>query len=187
MKYKPNRVEFKAEVAQYLVGEYVYDLNSLYGHFEVLTDQRKARGVRYPLADALTLILLAKLGGEDGPTGMAQWLSHRAEMLVKALGLVRETMPHRLTISRILGHAVQVEELEQVLQRYFDDQVQLSQAIVIAIDGKVLRGTIALGKTQGTHLLAAYLPEEGLVLLEVEVETKENEIVAAAKLLAQLD
>jgi predicted transposase YbfD/YdcC len=187
MKYKSNRVEFKGEVQQYLVGEYVYDLNSLYAHFEALTDQRKARGVRYPLADALTLILLAKLGGEDGPTGMAQWLSHRAERLVKALGLVRETMPHRLTISRILGHAVQVEELEQVLQRYFDDQVQMSQAVVIAIDGKVLRGTIALGKTQGTHLLAAYLPEEGLVLLEVEVETKENEIVAAPKLLAQLD
>jgi predicted transposase YbfD/YdcC len=82
---------------------------------------------------------------------------------------------------------VAVEEFEQVLQRYFDGQAQLSQAIVVAIDGKTLRGTIATGQSRGTHLLAAYLPEEGLVLLEVEVETKENEIVAAPKLLRQLD
>lgn len=187
MKYNKSRVEYKVDVQQYLLGDYVYSLNSLYAHYEALTDQRKARGVRYILADALTLITLAKLGGEDGPTGMAQWLEERAELLVEALGLERETMPHRLTISRILGQAVQVEELEQVLKRYFDGQVQMSGAIVINLDGKVLRGTIPLGETQGTHLLAAYLPEEGLVLLQVEVETKENEIVAAPKLLAQLD
>lgn len=187
MKYNKSGVQDKLDVQQYMVGAYVYELNSLYAHYEELTDQRKARGVRYPLPEALTLITLAKLGGEDGPTGMAQWLEHRAELLVEALGLQRETMPHRLTISRILGQAVEVEELEQVLQRYFDGQVQMSGAIVINLDGKVLRGTIPLGETQGTHLLAAYLPEEGLVLLQVEVETKENEIVAAPKLLAQLD
>jgi predicted transposase YbfD/YdcC len=187
MKYNKSRVEYKPEVQQYLLGAYVYDLNSLYAHYEELIDQRKARGVRYALADALTLITLAKLGGEDGPTSMAQWLAERAELLVEALGLERETMPHRLTISRVLGQAVQVEELERVLQNYFDGQVQMSRAIVINLDGKVMRGTIALGETQGTHLLAAYLPEEGLVLLQVEVETKENEIVAAPKLLAQVD
>ena len=159
----------------------------MYAHFEKLTDQRKARGKRYQLADGLTLITLAKLGGEDGPTGMAEWLELRAEMLAPALDLARASMPHRLTISRLLGQAVEVAEFERVLQRYFDGQAQMSQAIVIAIDGKTLRGTIAVGQSRGTHLLAAYLPEEGLVLLEVEVETKENEIVAAPRLLRQLD
>lgn len=187
MKYNPSQTEFNVELEPLLRGQYVFDLSSLYAHFETLTDQRKARGIRYQLADGLTLITWAKLGGEDGPTGMAEWLELRTEILVTALGLERETMPDRVTISRLLGQAVVVEEFERVLQRYFDGQVQLSQAIVIAIDGKTLRGTIATGQNQGTHLLAAYLPEEGLVLLEVEVETKENEIVAAPKLLRQLD
>lgn len=187
MKYNSSRIEYKIELEQFMVGQCVFHLNSLYAHFEDVTDQRQARGIRYPLPEALTLITLAKLGGEDGPTGMAQWLEHRAETLVEALALERETMPHRVTISRILGHAVPVEELEQVLQRYFDAQAQLSQAVVIAIDGKTLRGTIPAGQTQGLHLLAAYLPEEGLVLMEVEVETKHNEIVAAPKLLHYLD
>lgn len=187
MKYNESGPEFKADLDQFLTGQGVFDLNSLYAHLTELSDQRKRRGVRYPLPEVLTLIILAKLGGEDGPTGMAEWLAHRAELLVSALALRRKTMPDRVAISRILGQAVQVEELDRVLQKYFDDQAQLSQAVVIAIDGKVLRGTIGIGDKQGLHLLAAYLPEEGLVLMQVAVETKENEIVAAPKLLHQLD
>jgi predicted transposase YbfD/YdcC len=187
MKYNSSRIEYKGDLEQFMLGQFVFDLNRLYAHYEDLRDHPKARGVRYCLPDVLTLITLAKLGGEDGPTGMAEWLAHRAEVLVRALALERQTRPHRVTISRILGQAVQVEELEQVLQRYFDAQAQLSQAVVIAIDGKTLRGTIPVGQTQGVHLLAAYLPEEGLVLMEVEVETKQNEIVVAPKLLHYLD
>lgn len=187
MKYNASRFEYKVERQGFMLGQCIFDLTSLYAHFESLTDQRKPRGVRYPLSDALTLITLAKLAGEDGPTGMAEWLEHRAESLVVALALTRASMPDRVTISRILGQAVKAEELEAVLQRYFDGQAQLSQAVVIAIDGKTLRGTIPTGQTQGLHLLAAYLPEEGLVLMEVEVDTKANEIVAAPKLLHHLD
>ena len=139
------------------------------------------------MTDALSLIILAKLGGEDKPRRMADWLSHRAEQLVKALKLPRKSMPHQVTIGRILAGAIEPEELERVLQRHFDGQSQLSQEIVIAIDGKSLRGTIELGQSQGLHLLAAYLPAEGLVLMQVEVERKENEIVAAPKLLETID
>jgi predicted transposase YbfD/YdcC len=37
------------------------------------------------------------------------------------------------------------------------------------------------------HLVAAYLPESGVVLAQIAVESKENEIVAAPKVLAELD
>jgi predicted transposase YbfD/YdcC len=187
MKYKGERLQYNFNLQEFMLGAFVFDLKSLYAHFERLTDGRDPRGVRYYLADALTLITLAKLGGEDGPRGMAEWLQHRVEQLVAALRLSRTSMPHPVTISRILGHAVNGVELEQMLAAYFDDQAQLSQAVVLAIDGKILRGTIELGHSQGVHLLAAYLPEEGLVLMQVEVERKENEIVAAPKLLQVLD
>jgi predicted transposase YbfD/YdcC len=49
-----------------------------------------------------------------------------------------------------------------------------------------MRGTIPKGETQGVHLLSAYLPEEGIVLRQVEVGGKENEITAAKGLLAQI-
>ena len=59
--------------------------------------------------------------------------------------------------------------------------------MLITIDGKTLRGTIPKGKTRGVRLLAAYLPEEDVVLLQIGVGQKDNEIVAAPTLLRQLD
>ncbi len=50
-----------------------------------------------------------------------------------------------------------------------------------------MRGTIPAGHSQGVHLLAAYWPEEGWVLFQVEVGNKENEIPAAVRLVKTLD
>jgi predicted transposase YbfD/YdcC len=55
------------------------------------------------------------------------------------------------------------------------------------LDGKTLRGTLSAGQTQGVHLLAAYLPGEGLVMAQVEVTQKENEIPATPRVLKVLD
>lgn len=188
MKYNTDRFKFNAELEEMMLGEMVVEVGSLYLYLDQVDDRRDPRGVRYDLADVLTLLVLAKLAGEDGPTGMAEWLSHRAEALVRLMGLPRASMPHATTISRILGEAVKVEQLEAVLQRYWDHVAQGSREVVVAIDGKVLRGTIPTGASHGgVHLLAAYLPGEGLVLMQVEVESKENEIVAAPKLLEMID
>lgn len=46
---------------------------------------------------------------------------------------------------------------------------------------------IGAGQTRGVHLLAAYLPTLGVVLAQVAVAQKENEIVALPQLLRQLD
>lgn len=52
-----------------------------------------------------------------------------------------------------------------------------------------MRGTIPLGQTRGVHLVAAYLPKQGVILAQIAVETKENEIVVvvAPKVLVQID
>jgi predicted transposase YbfD/YdcC len=58
--------------------------------------------------------------------------------------------------------------------------------VLLSIDGKVLRGT--LDETQnGTYLLAAYLLNEGIVLMEVALEGKGGEIPGAVKLLNMVD
>ena len=81
MQYNTSRVEYNLDLQEFMLGELVFDLNGLYAYLERLSDGRDPRGVRYQLADALTLITLAKLGGEDGPRGLADWLKHRAETL----------------------------------------------------------------------------------------------------------
>jgi hypothetical protein len=59
-------------------------------------------------------------------------------------------------------------------------------SLQVVLDGKTLRGTIPAGQTQGVHLLAAYRPQDGVVLLQVEVGATENESSAAPRVLQQL-
>jgi predicted transposase YbfD/YdcC len=166
---------------------FIVDLDSLFEYLSVLTDCRHARGKRYALVIVLVFIVLAKLAGEDRLAGIAEWIALRKEQLAEVLHLVKARAPHTSTYSRILGRVVQVEELEKVVRQYFANQPGAGRSVVIALDGKTLRGTIRAGQTQGLHLLAAYLPAEGWVLMQVSVGCKENEITAAPKVLKCLD
>jgi predicted transposase YbfD/YdcC len=90
------------------------------------------------------------------------------------------------TIRTILGDVVLQAELETTLRQYLHEQYGGQSSVLVAIDGKTMRGTIPKGMTRGVHLLTAYLAEEGVVLKQVEVVSAENEVSAAPKLLSGL-
>ena len=95
--------------------------------------------------------------------------------------------PHRTTYSRMLSNAVSVLELERAVRDFFVAAKAGGQWVQVVIDGKTLRGSIGTGRSRGVHLLAAYIPEEGFVMAQVEVDGKENEISAAPRLLDAID
>ena len=162
------------------------------GHLAIylrrIKDGRKARGIRYSLEVILVLIILAKLCGQNKPYGIADWAQQRSEYLVEALRLKRKRLPHHTTYRRVLTDEVDGDEMEQIISEYLTQLPRKGQDVVVAIDGKTVRGTITAEDPFGLHLLAAYLPGEGIVLLQMVVEKdKENEIVVAPKLLKCLD
>lgn len=165
----------------------VFDVGSLYAWFEGLTDRRKRRGRRYPLAVVLVALVLAKLAGETTPSGIAEWVQERSALFLETFGLKRKRMPHHTTYRRILKSVVELAELEQVAQRFLGTLPTPGDQVQICLDGKTVRGTIAFGETRGLHLLAAYLPGAGVVLCQVAVDTKTNEIGAAPQVLKMLD
>lgn len=166
---------------------FFFDVGSLYEHLEKLNDRRDPHGIRYPLALALVFIILAKLAGEQEPRGIAQWIELRKQLLKEALHFDRDTVPHAITYSRILGRAVDLVELQQAVTLFLLSAPNAGVSVEINLDGKTLRGTIPAGQRQGLHLLAAYLPEEGIVLWQMEVGAKDNEIAAAPRLLKTID
>ena len=165
----------------------VFDVGELLEDLERMTDQRKGRGKRYTLPFLVTAILLAKLAGEDTPKGIAEWLKLRRRQIVTAFNLERSSVPAYNTIRRTLADTVSVDELQRRFRQFLHQNYGGQQSILVVLDGKTLRGTIPKGKSQGVHLLAAYLPEEGIVLFQVSVKSKENEITAAPRLLSELD
>jgi predicted transposase YbfD/YdcC len=164
----------------------VFDIGSLYAHLQTLSDKRKPQGLRYQLATILVLLVMAKLCGEDRPSGIAEWVKHRAELIADLLHLKRKQMPHHSTYRRILAEVIDVTELEQISKHYLTEKQYFGKQVLVAIDGKVLRGTLDEDQN-GTYLLAAYLPTEGIVLMEVAIAGKGSEIPAAPKVLQNID
>ncbi len=165
----------------------IYDLKSLFAYLLRVVDTRKAKGKRYLLETLLTLILLAKLAGEDKPTGITDWVSNRVDQLVEMKVLPKAQAPCHMTFRRILSFIISSEELELLVSEYHQSQLKAGIEIIFTMDGKTLKGTIPAGEMRGTHLLSVYVPDQGLVLVEAEVDCKENEIVVAPKILKQVN
>jgi predicted transposase YbfD/YdcC len=164
----------------------LFNVGSVYARLQTLSDKRKRRGLRYTLVLILMIVLLAKTCGENHPSGIAEWARHRSELLVDWFKLKRKKMPDDMTYRRILADSVNVEELERVSCEYLSGKKYFGKQVLVAIDGKVLRGTLD-DKQNGTYLLAAYLPKEGVVLMEVAIAGKGSEIPAAPIVLKSID
>lgn len=165
----------------------VFDMSKLFKLLEQVLDNRKAKGKQYPLPYLLGCILLARLAGEHTPSGITEWIRLRRQYLVEALPTTQFTAPSLNMIRRTLNDVMSADKLHNIFKQFLLQEYGGQQSILITIDGKTMRGTIPKGKTKGVHLLAAYLPEEGVVLMQTEVDGKENEITAAPKLLQQMD
>ena len=171
--------------------DYLIDVGAIYTQAQGLLDRRKARGRQYPLALIITVAVLAKLAGYSRVEDVADWAKLRQQELHALFATKRIRMPHHTTWSRILGLAVDIAELERFVSHLLrppsSGEVAERCSIAVALDGKTIRGTIARGKTQGVHLLVAYAPQQGVVLFQLGVDAKANEIVAAPLLLEQID
>lgn len=165
----------------------VYELDSLYAYLHRVKDTRKAKGKQYPLVLLLFLMMLAKLGGEDKPSGIADWVKHRLEQLFEMKVLAKKKAPSHMTYRRVLQETIQPEEFEHLISEFQRGQMEEGEEVVFSMDGKSLKGTIPRGEVRGTHLLSVYVPEQGLVLIEAAVDRKENEIVVAPKILEQVN
>lgn len=165
----------------------VINLSGLYGRFQQLTDQRTPKGKRYALETILLGIFLAKLCGEDKPSGIAQWVQLRGEWLAGVLNLKRKEMPSHHTYRRVLAGGVDAEEFESLARTHHRRHGKAGYQVVLSMDGKVIRGTIDLQASDGLCLLAAYLPGEGITLAQIALEKDQNEISAAPTLLEWVD
>jgi predicted transposase YbfD/YdcC len=174
---------------------FLFSPASLYACLLTLTDHRDPRGVRYPLAILLTIATLAKLAEQNAPRAIADWAQLRAPILADLFGLDRPTMPHPTTWNRVFGAAIDPQQFTHLVADFLlaattpprGARKRRRGMIALCLDGKTLRGTIPAGLTRGVHLLAAYLPDRGIVLLEVAVDDKENEIVTAPTVLSLVD
>jgi predicted transposase YbfD/YdcC len=165
----------------------VINLSSLYHRFARLKDKRKPKGKRYALATILLGMFLAKLCGEDKPSGIAEWVALRGPWIAQVLGLKRQSMPSHHTYRRTLAENVDAKEFEALARDHHQQSGKAGYQVVVAMDGKIVRGTIDLEVSNGLCLLALFLPGEGITLAQLAIEEGQSEVSAAPTLLGWVD
>ena len=163
----------------------IHDQGSLYGRFHHLKDKRGGKGKRYSLVMLLSVIFLGKLSGKDRPDKIADWASNHAEQLAKLLQLKRCWMPSHSTIRSVFQDTLSEAEFDRLVEAYHQ-QEQSGRDKVLAMDGKALRGTRVMDQESSDYVLRVYAGEDQHVLAQECVDSKENEITAARRLLERV-
>jgi len=156
-------------------------------------DPRHARGKRHAWPLVLTLIGAALASGQQGVRAIGQWVEERAEELVALLRPPRARLPSSATVRRAL-RAVDVEALEERVAAFVHGLTAPAAPARgarapawagLAVDGKAVRGANRHGAS--VHLVGLVRHADALVLGQVRVAARSNEITAAPRLLAGRD
>jgi predicted transposase YbfD/YdcC len=150
-------------------------------HFKDLKDPRQQGKVTYPLDEILLLCLFAVLAGAECFTEIALFGVKKRDFLRRFRRFKDGTPDHGH-----LGDVLAVLDAEQ-FQRCFVAWVAATTGMaagVIAIDGKTVRRSAQKRNGKAAiHMVSAFAAGRRLVLGQVKVAEKSNEIIAIPKLL----
>lgn len=156
-----------------------------FAHFQQLDDPRgPSRWHR--LDDMLIIAILAVLCGASGWTEVQQFAQSKRKWLATFL-----TLPHGIpshdTFGRLFA-ALDPMQLEQCFLNWTASLARHSRGKLVAIDGKTIRRSFdrASGRA-AIHMISAFAECNRLVLGQLAVDDKSNEITALPRLLKLLD
>jgi predicted transposase YbfD/YdcC len=152
----------------------------------VFPDPRARRGVRHPIAVILALAVCAVLAGARSFVAIAEWAADADEGTLAGVG-VSGRVPCESTFRRVLQR-LDADALDDAAGAWAQQRTAPPPGgrRLIAIDGKTLRGS-GTASQPGRHLLAALDHGRGVVLGQVDVAAKTNEIPLFTKLLDRID
>jgi predicted transposase YbfD/YdcC len=159
--------------------------------FAEVSDGRCDQGRVHPVAVVLALCAAAVVAGMRSFTAIAGWAADvPAELLAQLYGQSVQA-PSKATIWRVVTGA-DATAVDAVIGAWLarqsaarESDTDPSALVAIAVDGKTVRGATDIEGNQ-VHLLAAATHTDALVLGQVDVGAKTNEIPMFAPLLDRL-
>ncbi|NNH72476.1 ISAs1 family transposase [Nocardia uniformis] len=149
-----------------------------------VVDPRARRGVRYSARAILAAALAAVLAGARSLTAIGQWVAEAPATVLTELGF-GGSVPVESTIRRFL-QALDPDALDSAIEAWMWRRTVVPGRRVVSFDGKSLRGSRdAAGRAR--HLLSGVCQQLGVILGQVDVDGKTNEIPLLRELLARID
>lgn len=154
-------------------------------HFAALEDPRVDRTKLHPLQSVVVIALCAVICGAETWDEIAEFGRAKAKWLGTFLELPNG-IPSHDTFNRVF-QALDPKQFESCFLNWMKGVAETLRTEVIAVDGKTLRGSRdgSAGKA-AIHMVSAWAARNRLVLAQVKVDDKCNEITAIPELLRAL-
>lgn len=158
---------------------------TLQSYFGALPDPRVERTKRYALLDIVTIAICAVIAGADTWVAV-ETFGRRKEAFLRRFLELPNGIPSHDTFGRVFA-ALDPAAFETCFLAWVQDTVQATAGQVVAIDGKTLRRSHDHLAGKGPlHLVSAWAAANHVVLGQVAVAEKSNEISAIPALLQVL-
>ncbi|MEU2134587.1 ISAs1 family transposase [Streptomyces sp. NPDC018352] len=154
-----------------------------------MPDPRDPRGVRHALVVVLALAACAVLAGATSLLAVGEWIADAPPYVLERVGVrvdplfPKRVLPAETTVRRLLAR-IDGDALDLAVGRWLVDRRTpvVGRLRGLAVDGKSLRGA-ARARGRKIHLLAALDHTTGLVVAQLDVGVKTNEITCFQPLL----
>lgn len=160
-------------------------LEQLHRRFSALNDPRVERTKRHSLLEMITIAICAVICGADDWVEMEQFGNEKRTFFEQFLALPNG-IPSHDTFGRVFAR-IDPEQFRACFLEWVQDLVCASGGLlkgVIAIDGKTLCGSRDAASGKGAiQMVSAWSRENSMVLGQVKVNGKSNEITAIPQLL----
>ena len=157
--------------------------------FNGVEDPRTGNAIRHDFLEMLMIALFSSLCGGQTCVDMADYARINKDFLRQFMRLEHGTPSHD-SFSRVF-RMIDPEPFAAALARFASDWAKALEAEgirQIAIDGKALRRTFSrAAELSPLHLVSAFAPGSEIVIGQVAVDKKSNEIGALPALLEMLD
>jgi len=158
---------------------------SIIDYFVAVEDPRKWRNVQHHLEDIIVISIVAVICGAEGWEEIEDFGKIK-EKFFKSILKLPYGIPSHDTIRRVFM-LLESESFEQCFKSWTDSLAK-KQKGVVAFDGKTLRGSHDRSKGKSPiHMVSAWSAANGIVLGQIAVGDKSNEITAIPKLIKILD
>jgi predicted transposase YbfD/YdcC len=158
--------------------------NKLVSIFTHIDDHRSHINRLHHLGDILLIGIISVICGAETWKQMVGFAKAKEAFLKRFLELPNG-IPSEDTFNRVFT-GIDSTQFEQCFMDWVNTLCQHSKKGIIAIDGKTLRGAKKKGVKSAIHMVSAWSCANNLVLGQVKVSDKSNEITAIPELLELL-
>lgn len=152
--------------------------------FGELPDPRKQRNQSYPLIDIIAITIMGTIADANDFVSVYRWAYHRRDWLA-SVGLCLNGVPSHDTLNRVF-RLLDPKCFHECFMQWVHTIATTIEG-VIAIDGKTLCNSgDTFRKTNPLHIVHAFAAENSLLLGQLAVNAKSNEITAIPELLKML-